>query len=168
MVSNCFNRIIVCLRWDFVLHEYYVYLINYKILSQAMTGFEEDEAEWVFDYRLDPYTAPNLSPEQNEYAERCIDLLCRKGVFPFSWLSSPDRLQATSLPARACFYNDLADEECKEADYEHAMVVWREFECGTMGKYLLLYLACDVLLLASVYERFRQLTLQDYSIDPAR
>ena len=36
-----------------------------------------------------------------------------------------------------------------------------------MSNYTLIYLACDVLLLASVYEQFRRLTLADYGIDPA-
>lgn len=129
---------------------------------------DEDAAEPYYDYRDTPYVAPTLTDEQETYADHCIDLLCRKGCFPYSWMTTPSRLQATELPTRACFYSYLYERECSEEDYAHGQRVWTEFQCRNMDDYMLLYLSTDVLLLASIFESFRDLTLRDYSIDPAR
>ena len=54
-------------------------------------------------------------------------LLLRKGVFPYAWFDNLDKLNATELPPREAFTNDLTGEECSEEDYQHAQTVWRVF-----------------------------------------
>lgn len=49
--------------------------------------------------------------------------LLRKGVFPYQWFDSPEKLQERSLPSQDAFYNDLNDEPCSDADYQHAREV---------------------------------------------
>jgi len=109
-----------------------------------------------------------LTVEELAYAEHCMDLLCRKGCFPYSWLSDASRLVETELPHIDHFYSYLYERPCSPEDYAHAQQVWADFRCRTMDDYMLLYLATDVLLLASIYESFRDLTLRQYKIDPAR
>ena len=46
-------------------------------------------------------------------------------------------------------------------------VVWRTFNCQTLGDYHDIYLKSDVLLLADVFESFRKMTLATYKLDPA-
>ena len=95
------------------------------------------------------------------------NLLRRKGVYPYTYVSSPEKLQETSLPPREAFYNDLRQEHIEEEDYSHAWNVWDTFEMNTLGDYHDIYLKSDVLLLADVFENFRQLCLQTYKLDPA-
>ena len=52
-------------------------------------------------------------------------------------------------------------------DYAHAQRVWTTFGCTTMRNYHDLYLKADVLLLADVFEKFRSMSLETYSLDPA-
>ena len=51
-------------------------------------------------------------------------------------------------------------------DYAHAQRVWTTFECTTMRDYNDLYLKADVLLLADIFEKFRSMSLETYSLDP--
>jgi hypothetical protein len=51
---------------------------------------------------------------------------------------------------------DMADEE-----YEHAEKIWKEFDMKTMGDYHDLYLKSDVLLLAGVFEEFRNVCFEN-------
>jgi len=129
---------------------------------------DPDAADWIEDYRLDPYEAPILTRTEMGYAEESMRLLCIKGTFPYSWLTSADKLEEVELPTRESFYNILSESECTPKDHQHAQEVWRHFGCGDMGDYTFLYLATDILLLCDIYERFRRLTLLDYGLDPAR
>ena len=94
------------------------------------------------------------------------DTIHRKGVFPYSYLDSYDRLEEKQLPPIDAFYNNLSNEQCSEADYEYAFNAWHEFECQTLGDYMMRYLQMDVYLLADVFEEFRKITLQEDGLDP--
>uniref|UniRef100_A0A1B0FM91 DNA-directed DNA polymerase n=1 Tax=Glossina morsitans morsitans TaxID=37546 RepID=A0A1B0FM91_GLOMM len=97
-----------------------------------------------------------------------LNLMKRKGVFPYDYLDSIDRLQETQLPPRSCYSNKLINEECSVDDYEHARKVWNTFQCRTLGDYLLLYLKVDVLLLCDVFENFRKVCKNIYKLDPSQ
>ncbi|XP_076301635.1 uncharacterized protein LOC143219582 [Lasioglossum baleicum] len=96
-----------------------------------------------------------------------FNLLTRKGVFPYDYLTSYDKLNDTCLPSREEFYNQLNGSEISDADYLHANTVWSRFAIRTLGQYSDLYLKLDVLLLADVFENFRDDCLENYKLDPA-
>lgn len=93
-------------------------------------------------------------------------LLFRKGVFPYDYLDSLDKLQVTNLPPREMFFNKLTNLECSEEDYNFAKSVWEKFECTTLKDYLEIYLKGDVVLLADIFEKFRKTCLKTYELDP--
>ena len=55
-----------------------------------------------------------------------------------------------------------------EEDYQHTQKVWEEFGIRNLGDYHDLYLRADVILLANVFEAFRDTCLEHYKLDPAR
>ena len=94
-------------------------------------------------------------------------LMMRKGVFPYDWFDSIDKLNETQLPPKDAFYSELNDEEITEDNYKHAKKVWKTFNMKTIREYHDLYLMSDVLLLADVFENFRDVCIENYGLDPA-
>ena len=94
------------------------------------------------------------------------ELLTRKGVYPYSFATSKERLaETTSLPGIGHFYNDLEEEECSREDYEHAGKVFEEFGCRNMLEYTLLYLRTDVYLLAEAVTNLRSMVFDEFKLD---
>ena len=96
-----------------------------------------------------------------------VRLLVRKGVYPYDYMDSLERLNETQLPPKEAFYSKLNESHISDEAYEHAQKVWSEFDCETMRDYHDLYLKSDVLLLADVFENFRDVCLTKYELDPA-
>ena len=96
-----------------------------------------------------------------------LEILLRKGVFPYDWFDGFDKLNETKLPPKEAFYSKLNDEDITEDNYQHAQKVWETFNMKTMREYHDLYLKSDVLLLADVFENFRDVCSKNYGLDPA-
>ena len=94
-----------------------------------------------------------------------MQLLLRKGVFPYDYLSREEKL-ADALPLQKEFDSRLRNSKCSDADYKHACEVYRAFDCDDLRDYMMLYLKTDVLQLADVFEQFRTVCRDKYLIDP--
>ena len=96
-----------------------------------------------------------------------LDLLCRKGYYPYEWMDSAEKLDHEGLPEMEHFYSALRKEGIDEEGYAHARNVYEKLECRTFRDYHTTYLKCDVLLLADVFENFRKTCMNYYGMDPA-
>ena len=81
-------------------------------------------------------------------------------------MNGPERFAETTLPPPEAFYSQLTKENISPEDYEHAQNMWNSFNMNNLKEYHDLYLKLDVLLLAEVFETFRDLCLMDYKLDP--
>ena len=77
------------------------------------------------------------------------------------------KLDETSLPLKEAFYSKLTGEGITDEDYQHAQTVWKEFNIVSMKDYQNLYNLSDVLLLADVFENFKNICMNHYGLDPA-
>lgn len=99
-----------------------------------------------------------------------ICFLLRKGVYPYEFMDSMDKLNLTELPKYDDFHSKLSGNISK-SDYEFAQKLWNYFKKKNNGNwtlkdYHLLYLQLDVILLADVYDNFREMCYKNYGLDP--
>ena len=57
-------------------------------------------------------------------------------------------------------------KDITDKDYAHAQKVWEVFKIKNRGEYHDLYVQCDTLLLADVFENFRDKCIEIYELDP--
>lgn len=93
-------------------------------------------------------------------------LVTQKGVYPYEHMVNFARFDETQLPAIEQFYSELCEEGIDDNEYKLAQTVWNEFGMRNMGDYHDLYLKTDVLLLADVFESFRNVSIDAYGLDP--
>lgn len=103
---------------------------------------------------------------EKDFTKEQIKMLERKGVFPYDYVDCYERLSETKLPAIEDFYSKLNDENISSEEYEFACGVWETFQLKTLGEYSELYMKTDVLLLADVFENFRDTCHAIYGLDP--
>ena len=94
-------------------------------------------------------------------------LLLRKGVYPYDYVDCMNKLDETSLPPIEAFYSKLTGEGITDEDYQHAQTVWKEFNIESMKDYHNLYSLSYILLLADIFENFRNICMNHNGLDPA-
>ena len=104
---------------------------------------------------------------ERHYTGEKAELIKRKGVYPYEYMNTEERFKETKLPPKKAFYSRLSGEGITEEDYKHALNVWNVFNMKTILDYHELYNETDVLLMADVFENFRDNNLKIYGLDPA-
>ena len=100
------------------------------------------------------------------FTPKQAEILKQKGFYPYEYMNSEEKFNDTKLPPREAFYSKLSGKGITEKDYKHAWNVWNTFKMKTFKEYHELYNITDVLLLADVFENFRDICLENYGLDP--
>ena len=77
-----------------------------------------------------------------------------------------ERSDETSLPDKEPFYNSLNMENIDDIDYRHGNNMFEKFQLKNLGEYHDLYVQSNTLLLAGVFENFRNMCIKVYELDP--
>ena len=133
------------------------FLDSFKFMASSLSGLADNLA------RSGMEKFQNLKKEFKENFE----LLTQKGVYPYDYMNCLEKFSETQLPIKEDFYSKLNDCEITEKEYKHAQDIWEKFQIRNLGEYHDLYLKTDVLLLADVFEEFRNICLENYNLDPA-
>ena len=75
-----------------------------------------------------------------------------------------EKFDETSLPNKESFYSSLNMKNINDIDYRHGHNVFKRFKLKNLGEYRDLY---DTLLLANLFEKFRNMCIEVYELDPA-
>ena len=131
------------------------FIDSFKFMAASLDSIVNNLPEDAFNNLKKYYTGDKLS------------LVKRKGVYPYEYMDSLERFKETKLPPKEAFYSKLTEEDISDEDYTHAKKVWKEFKMEHFQDYHNLYNKTDVLLLADVFESFRDICIKNYKLDPA-
>ena len=91
------------------------------------------------------------------------NIVKQEGFYPYGYMSDFEKFKE-KLPSKEKFYDSLTNRKINDKEYEHVLNNWNKFEMKTMKYYHDLYLKCGVLLLADVFEKFRNNSLKNYYV----
>ena len=131
-----------------------VFKDSLKFMSSSLEALVKNLPKDAFKNLLKYFT-----PEQAE-------LIKQKGFYPYEYMDSIEKFNDTEPPPREAFYSKLTGRGISGKNYKHVLNVWNTFKMKTFKDYHELYNETDVLLLADVFENFRDLCLKIYGLDP--
>ena len=102
-----------------------------------------------------------------EVDKKHLNLLTRKGVYPYDYVDSFEKLDEDIPTDRKAYFNTLTKEDITQDDYDFLCQLKDVFNLKTLRDLHDLYVSTDVMLLADVFEHFRQWSLDIYQLDPA-
>ena len=82
-------------------------------------------------------------------------------------MDSWENFNETSIPPKEARCSKLNEEDISDVDYVHAQNVWDVFEIKNQGENHDLYVLSDTLLVADVFENFRDKCIEIYGLDSA-
>ena len=100
------------------------------------------------------------------FTSKQVKLLKQKGFFPYDYMDSIEKLKNPTPPPQKAFYSKLTGKGINNYNYNHVLNIWKTWNMKTFKEYLELYNVTDVLLLADVFENFRDICLKNYGLDP--
>ena len=83
-----------------------------------------------------------------------------------TWIAGKDFMKH-HYQIKKSFYSELNLEDITDNDYAHAQKVFKELKLKNLGDYHDLYVQSDTLLLADVFENFRNKCIEIYELGPA-
>ena len=95
-----------------------------------------------------------------------FNLLLRKGVYPYEDMDNWEKFDETTIPPKKALYSELNLECISDEDDAHTQKVWEVFGIKNRCEYHDLYAQSDTLLLADVFENFRDKCNEIYELDP--
>ena len=95
------------------------------------------------------------------------ELAKQKGFYPYEYMDSIEKFKEDKPSPKKAFKSRLTGYGISRENYNHVLNVWKTCKMETMLDYHEFYNKTDVLLLADVFENFRDLCLKVYGLDPA-
>ena len=131
-----------------------VFKDSLKFMSSSLGALVNNLPKDAFKILLKYFT-----PEQAE-------ILKQKGFYPYEYMDSIEKFNDTEPPPQKAFNSKLSGKDISNKNYNHVWNVWNTFKMKIFKDYHELYNVSDVLLLADVFENFRDLCLKIYGLDP--
>ena len=97
-----------------------------------------------------------------QFDNNVLDLAKQKGFCLYVDMTDFEKFKE-ELPCK----EKLTDRKISHKKYELVLNIWNKFEMKTVKDYYDLYLKCDVLSLADLFEKFRNNSLKNYGLCPS-
>ncbi len=97
-----------------------------------------------------------------------LQAVLQKSFFPYEFCTSLDLMKKTEkLPSRRHFFSQLNEKSITPEEHKFAKRVWKMFKCKNLLDYTKIYCKIDTILLAEIFQKFRQDMIKFSGLDPS-
>ena len=144
------------------------FLDTFRFRNKSLAGLVKTTTKFE-------HTDRYFTPEQQE-------LMRRKEVYPYDYMSDFAKLTETEPPPREAFnsrlnsvgavsstgkFNEMEPTKITDEDYDHFMKMWGRSGSKNLGGLTKFYVKGDALQLADVFENFIDVCMGKYGLDPS-
>ena len=76
----------------------------------------------------------NTLKMQSDYKNLSVTTISEKGIFPYSYFDSIDKMHEVALPPKSSFFDTLSQDELSDRDYDLATTAWNELRMQNIGR----------------------------------
>lgn len=135
-------------------------------LQAPLAQLSSDLKETSHDYNI--LKSTYIVKTNGKFDQEKFDMVLGKSFFPYEYCTSLELMRKTTkLPKRKKFYSSLSEETISKEDHKFAKKVWKKFNCQNLVDYAKVYCKIDTILLAEVFQKFRQDMHTFSGLDPA-
>ena len=149
----------------FILNKNLVFVDSMKFINSSLQKLVKNLSDDDFEYWT------------QEFGSKTLELLKQKDAYPYEYMDSFKRFSEEKLPDKKCFYScvkdgtiddngEKFDGHISNEDYLTCSKIWNKYDMKNMGDYHDHYLKKVVLLLGDVFEKFIDMCLKFYKLDP--
>ena len=105
----------------FMLGNHLTFIDSFQFMTSSLYKLVSNLPKEALKYMSEEFTGMKLS------------LMSKKGVYPYDFMDSFEKLNQTELPTKDQFYSILNDQDITNDKYNHAKKVWKTFNIKTMA-----------------------------------
>ncbi|XP_042912167.1 uncharacterized protein [Parasteatoda tepidariorum] len=132
------------------------FLDSFRFMSSSLDSLVKNLAE----------TPDKFKHIKSHFPLEKVPLLLRKVIYPYDFINNSECFNIETLPPKQDFYSKLNECHISDEKYQHAQQIWESFSIRNLGEYSDLYVKTDVLLLAGIFDNFRNVCHDTYGLDP--
>ena len=144
------------------LEKYMAIIVNRNLVFIDSMQFMNDSLDSLVKNLVDK----DFKDLSREFSGENLKLVKKKGVYPYENMNSFKKFGECELPNKDAFFSSLKGKGISNEDYLRAMKVWNIFDIKNLGEYHDSYLKTDILWLCDVCEKFIDVCLEYYDLDP--
>lgn len=144
----------------------YKFLDSLAFLQASLGQLSEDLSKTPHPYSILKQT--NLVKTEGTFDQSKFELLLKKSYYPYEYCTNFELMETTTeIPSIQDFYSSLREESIDLSEYKIAKKVWKKFNCEDLIDYTQIYCKLDTILLAEIFQKFREDMFKFSNLDPA-
>ena len=135
------------------------FLDSFQFMSQSSNSLAKTVNKK--DFKLLRAGFPNIGDD-------LFQRMTEKSFFPYNYLDSFEKFNEPFPTHGPLWHNTLTKAiEITKEEHNFALEVYNAFKCKSLGDYHDIYLQTDMFLLDDIFQKFREVCMQVYKLDPA-
>lgn len=135
-------------------------------LQAPLMQLSSDLKDTTHDYKILKQTF--LVQTNDKFDNEKFNMVLGKSFFPYEYCTSLKQMrQVKKIPRKKHFYSVLTEKTISKTDHNFAKQVWKKFKCKDLLDYTRIYCKIDTVLLAEIFEKFRDDMINFSGLDPS-